>query len=61
MPGEAPSCLSATLQNSDSLAKNADVTLCAPDYAPFSGKLSPDAMARFFINVPFRDPGNSSP
>jgi hypothetical protein len=53
--GRAPSCVSATLQDSSTGRRNPETLICAPDYSPFAQRPFPDAISRFQIETPFRD------
>jgi hypothetical protein len=54
--GDAPSCVSAQLADAASGRVNPQTRLCAPDYASFDARLFPDALSRFQVEAPFRDP-----
>ena len=58
-PGERPSCLAVALEHVPTHARNPEVSLCVPDYAPYPGHTMPDALSRFGGNVPFFDPSGS--
>lgn len=53
--GNAPSCVSATLEDPATGRRNPETRICAPNYAPFDTKLFPDAVSRFQVEAPFRD------
>ena len=53
--GQAPSCVSVTLQDPATGRQNPETLICAPDYAPFSARPFPDAISRFEVEAPFRD------
>lgn len=59
-PGQRPSCLSATLQNPASGARDSEALICQPDYAPIPINFYPDALARFRVELPFKDIGNGA-
>ena len=54
-PGKGPTCGAVFLQNSVTGQHNPERSVCSPDYSPYSGRLGEDDMARFGINLPFRD------
>ena len=55
--GKAPSCATFFLEHVPSGARNPAIVRCSPEYSPFfDGLFGPDAMRRFGVAVPFRDP-----
>jgi hypothetical protein len=54
--GPAPTCISATLENTVTGRRNAERLSCVPDYMPFRAHLFPDALSQFGGGVRFRDP-----
>ena len=54
-PGKGPSCGTAFLRNDVSGWYNPERSACRPDYAPYSGHYGYDNVARFGVNLPFRD------
>ena len=55
-PGRAPNCATAFLQNMTSGAQNPAPSACLSEYSPIYDSPLPDDMARFGVNLPFRDP-----
>jgi hypothetical protein len=55
-PGERPSCLTVVLEHTPTGQRNPEVSLCVPDYTPYSGHTMPDALSRFGGRLPFYDP-----
>ena len=55
-PGERPSCLTVVLEHTPTRQRNPEVSLCVPDYTPYPGHTSPDAVSRFSGRLPFYDP-----
>lgn len=54
-PGMGPICGMAFLENSTTGTRNPDRSSCRSDYTPYPDRPMDD-MARFGVNVPFRDP-----
>jgi hypothetical protein len=55
--GQAPSCATLFLEHVPDGRRNPERSACEPDYKPFFGRYFPDdAMGRFGVNLPFRDP-----
>jgi len=54
-PGKGPSCGTTFLQNDVTGRRNPERSACRPDYAPYSGHYGYDNIARFGVNLPFRD------
>jgi hypothetical protein len=59
-PGQMPGCLSATLDNPESSARDTTAFICQPNYAPIPINLYPDALARFRVELPFKGMGNAA-
>jgi hypothetical protein len=55
-PGEIPMCSTLFLEHAPSGHRNPGRSVCSPDYAPYFGRYLPDAISRFGVNLPFRDP-----
>lgn len=56
VPGKAPICGTAFLENASTEAKNPARSTCRSDYGPFNDSPLPDAFTRFGTNLPFHDP-----
>ena len=54
-PGKGPTCGTVFLQNTVTGQRNPERSVCSPDYSPYSGRFGQDDMARFGVNLPFRD------
>jgi hypothetical protein len=54
--GSAPSCATYFLEHVSSGTRNPEIVRCFPDYRPTLAYSGPDAMRRFGVAVPFRDP-----
>jgi hypothetical protein len=55
-PGKGPTCGTAFIQNEVTSQRNPERSVCRPDYSPYSGRYGADDIARFGVNLPFRDP-----
>ena len=55
-PGRAPTCATVFLQNMTSGAQNPARSACLSEYGSIYDRPIPDDMARFGVNLPFRDP-----
>ena len=58
-PGERPQCLVVVLEHTPTGQRNPEVSMCAPDYAPYRGHVLPDALSRFMGALPFYDPSGA--
>jgi len=54
--GKPPSCATYFLEYVSSGRRNPEIVRCSPDYRPIFALSGPDAMRRFGVAVPFRDP-----
>jgi hypothetical protein len=54
--GKPPSCATYFLEHISSGRRNPEINRCSPDYRPIFVLSGPDAMRRFGVAVPFRDP-----
>ena len=54
--GKPPSCATFFLEHVPSGRRNPEIVRCSPDYRPIFALSGPDAMRRFGVAVPFRDP-----
>jgi hypothetical protein len=54
--GHAPICGMVFLENPSSGARNPVRSSCESNYTPFGDQVIPDNVARFGVNIPFRDP-----
>jgi hypothetical protein len=54
--GESPSCATLFLEHAPSGRRNPERSFCSPDYAPYLKRYHPDALSRFGMTLPFRDP-----
>ena len=54
-PGKGPTCGTVFLQNDATGQRNPERSVCRPDYSPYSGRFGADDIARFGVNLPFRD------
>ena len=54
--GKLPSCATFFLEHLSSGRRNPEIVRCSPDYRPIFALSGPDAMRRFGVAVPFRDP-----
>ncbi len=54
--GKGTSCGTVFLEHGASGRRNPAMSACSADYAPYFGQYIPDAMSRFGVNLPFRDP-----
>jgi hypothetical protein len=53
--GAGPSCGSAFLEHPPSGQRNPVRFVCWPNYSPYFGQFTPDAMSRFAVGLQFRD------
>lgn len=53
--GKGPTCGTVFLENDVTGQRNPERSICRADYSPYSGRLGEDDMARFGVNLPFRD------
>jgi hypothetical protein len=53
--GNTPACVTATLENTVSDARNPPYNACRPDYRPYAARSYPDVMSRFGGGLKFRD------
>ena len=53
--GKGPTCATVFLENPASGKRNPENTSCSPNYAPYSDRPIPDAVARFRLVLPFHD------
>ncbi|MHB1207888.1 MAG: ABC transporter permease [Rhodospirillaceae bacterium] len=53
--GRAPTCITATLENTVSGERNPAYNVCRPDYTPYAAHAYPDVMTRFGGGLKFRD------
>jgi hypothetical protein len=54
--GKPPTCATYFLEHISSGRRNPELNRCFPDYRPILALSGPDAMRRFGVAVPFRDP-----
>ena len=54
--GKPPSCATYFLEHISSGRRNPEIVRCSPDYRPIFALSDRDAMRRFGVAVPFRDP-----
>ena len=55
-PSKGPTCGTVFLQNDVTGQRNPERSVCRSDYLPYSGRFGADDIARFGVNLPFRDP-----
>ena len=53
--GKGPTCATVFLENQKNGLRNPENTNCYPNYAPYSDRPIPDALARFRLMLPFQD------
>jgi hypothetical protein len=54
-PGNGPTCATIFLENEKTEQRNPERSPCHGDYSPYSGWFIGDNIARFGVNLPFRD------
>jgi hypothetical protein len=53
--GQAPACVSVTLENPANGRRNPENRYCDPDYSPYPVHIYPDSTSQFGIGIKFRD------